>query len=75
MDNNPVETKTVKSRTAHSNFRKGLSDYNDGENVTHYLGNNDYAGSKLPDPNDLNQNNFDGKEAAGNDFLEDEDQP
>lgn len=54
-----------KERTAHANFKKGLSDYHDGENVSHYLGNDDYQELMKNE-----KNSFDGKEALGNDFLE-----
>jgi hypothetical protein len=55
---------------AHSSVRSGGSDYNDGENVTHYLGNDDY----YPEDNSLSENPYslgesgdeDGKVAQGN---------
>lgn len=60
------------NKPAHSNFRKGLSDYNDGGNITHHLGNDDYKHrSNLPDPYE-EKASFDGSEALGNDLLEDE---
>jgi hypothetical protein len=60
-----------KKRIAHSNFKKGLNDYHDGENVTHYLGNSDYNGANLPDENiEKNNLNLTGKEAQGNELLE-----
>lgn len=63
----------MKDRTSHANFRKGLNDYNDGENVSQYLGNDDYSeGANLPDPCDYEVNKLDGKSATGNDFLEDD---
>lgn len=67
--------KNLKNKTAHSNFRKGMDDYNDGgENLTHYLGNDDYDRVLMPDPNDEKVNKkLDGKEAEGNDLDEDED--
>lgn len=40
--------KNPQNAGAHSTVRKGGSDYTDGENVTHYLGNDDYEeGNKL----------------------------
>lgn len=60
-----------KIKTAHSNFRKGLSDYNDGENVTSHLGNDEYPGADLADPNFEPDNPYlEGRYAEGNDFLE-----
>jgi hypothetical protein len=71
---NKSQGQEAKDRNAHSNFRKGLSDYNDGENVTHQLGNDDYKnGNNLDDPYPENEN-FDGTVAAGNDLPPDEDQ-
>jgi ABC-type sugar transport system substrate-binding protein len=62
-----------KNEKAHSGFRKGLSDYNDGENVTHYGGNSDYHGSNLKDENIVRNNpKLDGKVAEGNDLSEEE---
>lgn len=70
MENNPV-----KDRNSHANFRKGLTDYNDGENVTHYLGNDEYPGSNLADRTQEGSNPLlEGKEALGNDFLEDDEE-
>lgn len=58
--------KNIKS---HAGFRKGLSDYNDGENVTHYGGNSDYPGANLKDENiEKNNPKLEGKEAEGNDL-------
>jgi hypothetical protein len=60
-----------KVRTAHSNFKKGLCDYNDGNDggsVTHYLGNSEYPVKKEVEKN---TQQLDGKEAQGNDHLED----
>jgi len=42
--------------------------YNDGENVTHYLGNDDYPGNNLGDYPDESTKRLDGKEAAGNEL-------
>lgn len=70
---NTTGNKAFKLRNSHSNFRHGISDYNDGENVTHHLGNDDYLdGANLPEYEDKEANAFDGKTARGNDFLEDE---
>lgn len=61
-----------KIRTAHSNFRKGLSDYNDGSSLSHHLGNDDYKdGNNLPDRY-LGDPAFDGREALGNELLDDD---
>ncbi len=61
-----------KTRNAHANFKKGLSDYNDGSLLTHHLGNDDYKGQNQPDP-DQPISDFDGKVAYGNeDFLDEE---
>jgi hypothetical protein len=65
------EVKTYK--TAHSNFRRGLSDYNDGSSLTHQLGNDDYPyGNNEADPYKENCE-YDGTEAQGNNMLEDDD--
>lgn len=65
--------KHFKDQTSHSNVRKGLEDYNDGANVTHHLGNDDYGdGNNLPEPFEQENNKLDGKVAEGND-LTDED--
>jgi hypothetical protein len=51
------------------------SEYNDGENVTHYLGNDDYEGANLPENNEEENNELlEGKEALGNDLLEEEEE-
>lgn len=68
-----ADTNKGNNKTAHSNFRKGMSDYHDGENVTDQLGNDDWKNSNnLPDPYG-NTADFDGSEAAGNDLIEGED--
>lgn len=52
---------------------KQKTDYNDGENVTHYLGNDDYEGANLPEINEEENNELlEGKEALGNDLEEEE---
>lgn len=67
---NKNESKTI--RTAHSNFRHGMSDYNDGANLTHHLGNDDYKnGNNLTEPYLGKDEDFDGSEALGNDLTED----
>jgi hypothetical protein len=48
--------------------------YNDGENVTHYLGNDDYSGNNLDEYPDESAKQFDGKVAAGNDLDETEEE-
>lgn len=70
---NTVGNKPLKSRTSHANFRKGLTDYNDGENVTHHLGNDDYSdGANIPESEKFDEQRLSGKTAGGNDFLEDD---
>lgn len=73
MENTSTGNKPLKDRTSHSNFRKGLNDYNDGENVTHHLGNDDYDnGANISAPYEKENYKLDGKSASGNDFMEDE---
>lgn len=48
-------------------------DYHDGENVTHYLGNDDYSGKNLGDYPDKSTKQLDGKEALGNREMIEED--
>jgi len=61
-----------KTKTAHSNVRKGISDYNDGSSLNHYLGNDDYHfGNNEADPYHDGAE-LDGSVAFGND-LDDED--
>lgn len=56
---------------AHSTIRRGMTDYNDGANVTDYLGNDDYKnGANLPET-DVEEHKLDGKEAGGNLEMED----
>lgn len=59
------------SKSKKTKKSKDSPEYNDGANVSHYLGNSDYPGSNIPDP-DLNQENpkLEGKEAQGNDLSE-----
>jgi hypothetical protein len=66
----PEVTKTH-SRIAHANFKKGLRDYNDGENVTHHLGNDDYKNRNNLDEYEDNEK-FDGTVASGNELLDDD---
>ncbi len=73
MEQTSAGNKPLKDRTSHSNFRKGLNDYNDGENVSQYLGNDDYSeGANIPDPYERDTRKLDGKIANGNDFQEDD---
>lgn len=73
MEKASAGTKPFKDRTSHSNFRKGMNDYNDGENVSQYLGNDDYShGANIPDPYEREIRKLDGKYANGNDLLEDD---
>jgi hypothetical protein len=61
----------MNNKSSHSNFRRGMNDYNDGQNVTHHLGNDDYKdGANL---HEQKSEEFDGKEAAGNNMLDDRD--
>ena len=73
MDKPIQDSGSKKTRSAHANFRKGLSDYNDGENVTHHLGNDDFDGQNIKDVEELNNPRLDGKVAEGNDLIEDDD--
>lgn len=67
-----MDTPRTSHKNAHSNFRKGLSDYHDGENVTDQLGNDDHKfRTNLPDPY-ADSVNFDGSEAQGNDLTDDD---
>lgn len=70
MEKSNQETKI--NKTVHSNVRKGLSDFNDGNELTHYLGNDDYKnGNNESDPYADNLS-FDGSEAFGNDLTEED---
>lgn len=71
MENEDVK----KKESTHALFRKGISDYGDGHNVTHHLGNDDYAdGTNLPDDNDVKDNPYlEGKFADGNEEMQEED--
>lgn len=61
------------NKNNHSNFKRDLNDYNDGANVTHHLGNDDYNGSNLADPFENEDNPLlEGKVAYGNDLSEDD---
>jgi hypothetical protein len=62
-------------QSTQSVFHKGISDYGDGANVTHHLGNDEYKeGSNLPDDNEVRDNpRLQGKVAEGNEFMEEED--
>lgn len=75
MEKNIQETKKVKNPTAHSNFKKGLNDYNDGGlNATHHLGNDDYD-SNLSDENGVLYNEkLEGKVAEGNNLSDDDEE-
>ena len=67
--------KPLKDRTSHSNFRKGLTDYHDGDNVTHYLGNDEYQeGSNIPSQSERERHNFTGEVAEGNQTFENPDE-
>lgn len=63
-----TEGKRSKIHVAHSNFRKGLNDYNDGCGLNHYLGNDDYRdGCNLPDDTAEGDKGMgEGKVALGN---------
>lgn len=62
------------TKNSHSNFKKDLNDYNDGANVTHHLGNDDYKnGSNLEDPFANGDNPLlEGKVAYGNDLVQED---
>lgn len=71
MDQETAGKKPLKDRTSHSNFRRGLTDYHDGDNVTHYLGNDDYReGSNVPFPSERETHKFSGEVAEGNEMFE-----
>lgn len=77
MEQKPQETKKDKNPTSHSNFRKGMSDYNDGGlNATHHLGNEHYDGASLTDENSEEAPNekLEGKVAEGNDLTPEADE-
>ena len=48
---------------AHSGYRRGVPDYNDGSGLTHYGGNDDYKGQRIR--NEVQESQF-GKVAEGN---------
>lgn len=54
---------------AHCNFRRGLSDYNDGSSLNHNLGNDDYKENNLPDEGEFFDKDRPGYEALGNDLT------
>lgn len=61
------------TKNSHSNFKRDLNDYNDGANVTHHLGNDDYNGSNLDDPFENEDNPLlEGKVAYGNELTQDD---
>lgn len=62
----------IKYRIAHSNFRKGLCDYNDGSSLNHNLGNDDYHFGSNEADTTLDDIPFDGRVAFGNNLLEDD---
>lgn len=69
---NPItEEKDHRPGTNPARVKRNLSDYNDGANVTHHLGNDDYSGSNLDDPYEKEDNPLlEGKVAYGNDISE-----
>lgn len=69
MDTETAGKKPLKDRTSHSNFRKGLTDYHDGDNVTHYLGNDEYE-----EISEREKHNFKGDVAEGNQMFENPDE-
>jgi hypothetical protein len=53
--------------------KQSKTDYHDGENVTNYLGNEDYVdGANVPERHEREQQNLSGKVAWGNDLSEEE---
>lgn len=67
------QNQPIPNRNAHANFRKGLSDFNDGSALSHYGGNDDYKnGNNCPDQYADNQS-FDGSKAYGNDWMRNDD--
>lgn len=75
MEQTRTNAGTDKKQVNHSTVRKGLTDYGDGANTTHYLGNDDYKErTNLPDDNTEEANEMlSGKEAGGNLDMNDED--
>lgn len=74
MGNSGTHTEPEKNQSHHSNVRKGLTDYGDGANTTHYLGNDDYKdGTNLPDDNADHLQELSGREAGGNLDMNEED--
>jgi hypothetical protein len=67
---NTLEVYMEKLGIAHANFRRGLNDYHDGENVTDQLGNDEFFFQDRYFQATAFE--FNGKEAAGNDLLENE---
>jgi len=61
-----------KHRPVHSNFRKGLCDYNDGSSLNHNLGNDDYHFGSNEAGTTFDEIPFDGRVAFGNNLLEDD---
>lgn len=67
----PMDNQT---HTAHSNFKKGLSDYNDGGNVSHHGGNLENRINQPTDEDIFEDQNMKvefGKVALGNDLVTD----
>lgn len=71
--NEPTQNKEPQSHGAHSAFKRGISDYNDGANVTDQLGNDDqetdvgiFESGAVPSDSEA------GHEALGNELSEDE---
>ena len=68
--NDQVQKKVIRNTDAHSAFRKGISDYHDGGDLSKYGGNDDWVESK---EGDENPDDFDGSVALGNEGAVDED--
>lgn len=68
------ENQSTEYHGAHAGTRLGVSDYGDGVNSTHYLGNDDYPNcNNVPDAfscGDSKIIDLDGKVAYGNDVKE-----
>lgn len=70
------EQQSTEHNRSHAGSRSGLSDYNDGANVTHHLGNKENRKYDLSNQEDL-ENSLDrddevGRVANGNDLKEED---
>ena len=72
MDNqkDQVHKKVILNTDVHSAFRKGISDYHDGGDLSKYGGNDDWVDGKAVEEN---PDDFDGSVALGNEGAIEED--